>query len=55
MEENDVLIGKIVSFSLMGIGAILFVIASSKLFFYDAEENGLMTLTEGTFNVEDDN
>jgi len=55
MKGNDVLIGKIISYSLMGIGAMLLVVASTKLFFYDAEENGLMTLKEGIFNVEEDN
>ena len=49
------LIGKIVSYALIGIGVILLLVASSQLYFYDAEDNGLKTLKEGEFQVEDGN
>ena len=55
MAGTDVLIGKIVSYSLFVIGVILLLVASSKLYFYDAEDNGLKTLKEGEFQVEDGN
>jgi hypothetical protein len=55
MAGTDVLIGKVVSYSILVIGAILFLVASSKLYFYDAEDNGLKTLKEGEFQVEDGN
>ena len=55
MTEQDIRIGKIVSYLLFGIGIILFLIASSKLYLYDAEDNGLKTLKEGEFNVKENN
>jgi hypothetical protein len=55
MAKDDILIGKIVSYLLLGIGTILFLIASSKLYLYDAEDNGIKTLKEGEFNVEEGN
>ncbi len=55
MGQKDILIGKAVSFGLAGIAVIIFVLGTSKLVGYDAQENGLMTLKEGTFNTEDGN
>ncbi len=55
MSTNDALIGKVVSYVLFGIGVILLIVAGSKLYMYDAEENGLKTLKEGEFNVEEGN
>ena len=52
---SDVMIGKIVSYSFFGIGVIVLLVAATKLHFYDAEENGLKTLTEGEFKVDDGN
>jgi len=52
---KDVVIGKIASYVLFGIAVIFFLFASSKLYFYDAEDNGLETLKEGEFNVEKGN
>ena len=53
MGQKDILIGKAVSFGLAGIAVIIFVLGTSKLVGYDAQENGLMTLKEGTFNTDD--
>lgn len=55
MAGKDVVVGKIVSYALIGIGVILLLVASSQLYFYDAEDNALKTLKEGEFKVEDGN
>jgi len=55
MARDDVFIGKMVSYFLFSVSAVFLLIAGSVLYFYDAEENELMTLTEGTFKVADDN
>ena len=55
MAQKDLIIGKVTASVITGIAIILFIFASVKLFSYDAEENGMMTLSEGQFVVEDGN
>ena len=55
MTKDDVLIGKLVSYFLFIAGAIFLLVASSILFFYDAKENEVLTLTEGTVTVKEGN
>ena len=52
---KDIVIGKVFSFGLLGIGAIVFVLASSKLIFFDAEENSVGIFKEGEVIVEEGN
>ena len=55
MTKDDVLIGKLVSYFLFSAGVIFLLVASSILFFYDAKENEVLTLTEGTVTVKEGN
>ena len=55
MGQKDIVIGKTVSYGIAGIAVLLFLSGSYNLVMYDAEENGIMTLKDGTFKVEDGN
>ena len=53
--SKDVMIGKILSSVFFVLGVILFVASFTTLYFYDAEENSVKTLTDGVVEVEKGN
>ena len=50
--SKDVLIGKVLSSVFFVLGVILLVASFTILYFYDAEENSVKTLTDGIIEVE---
>ena len=53
MAKKDIVIGKMVSYGFAILAVCIFIAGSSKLLMYDAEENKVITITEGKVNFSE--